>query len=60
VQIDWRERGGEPILSEPERTGFGSRVITTALAGERDGASELHFEPGGLHCHFHFTLTDSD
>jgi PAS domain S-box-containing protein len=60
VQIDWRESGGEPILSEPERTGFGSRVITTALAGERDGASELHFEPGGLHCHFHFTLTDSD
>jgi two-component sensor histidine kinase len=60
VQIDWRESGGEPILSKPEHKGFGTRVIATALASERDGASELHFERGGLHCHFHFTLTDSD
>ena len=60
VQIDWRESGGEPISSAPEHTGFGSRVITTALASERDGASEMNFERGGLHCHFHFTLTDSD
>jgi PAS domain S-box-containing protein len=60
VQIDWRESGGEPIAGAPEQTGFGTRVITTALASERDGASELHYERGGLHCHFRFTLVDSD
>jgi len=60
VQIDWRESGGEPIAGAPEQTGFGTRVITTALASEREGASEMHFERSGLHCHFHFTLTDSD
>jgi len=56
VAIDWRETGGEPITSAPERSGFGSRVIATALAGDRDGASEVHFERGGLHCHFRLTL----
>jgi PAS domain S-box-containing protein len=56
VRIDWRESGGEPIVSAPDLAGFGSRVIRTALTGERDGASELQFERDGLHCHFEFTL----
>ena len=59
VQIDWRESGGEAITAKPERRGFGSRVIATALAGEHNGTSEVHFEPDGLHCRFQFTLTNS-
>ncbi|HEY2885036.1 MAG TPA: PAS domain S-box protein [Rhizomicrobium sp.] len=56
VEISWRESGGETIAGQPERVGFGSRVITTALGGERDGASEMHFERGGLLCRFQFLI----
>jgi two-component sensor histidine kinase len=59
VQIDWRETGGEPIAGVPERNGFGSRVIGSALAGERDGTTEILFEHHGLHCRFRFTLAAS-
>jgi PAS domain S-box-containing protein len=58
VEIGWRESGGKPITSEPESSGFGSRVIATALASERDGVSEMHFERDGLRCLFRFTLSD--
>src|SRR5579872_590954 len=59
IEIDWRESGGKTITNKPERSGFGSRVIATALAGETDGASEMHFERDGLHCRLQFTLSDS-
>jgi len=59
VEIDWRESGGETITDKPEHSGFGSRVIATALAGETDGVSEMHFARDGLHCRLQFTLNDS-
>lgn len=46
--LDWTERGG-PKVGEPERRGFGSRLIERGLSGP-DGRAELDFKPEGLHC----------
>ena len=53
VSIDWRETGGSPV--QPERQGFGSRVIRAAVSGERDGTCDVAFEPDGLWCRYEFT-----
>jgi two-component sensor histidine kinase len=45
--LSWTESGG-PLVNEPERRGFGSRLIETALAGELTARAELAFLPGGL------------
>jgi two-component sensor histidine kinase len=55
VRIDWKETGGEEISTEPTRTGFGSRVIRSAVSGEPGGVTELAFERDGLRCGFAFT-----
>jgi PAS domain S-box-containing protein len=57
VRIEWKETGGEPLRGEPERNGFGSRLIRAAVSGERDGTTTLSFEPDGLRCRFAFTAT---
>jgi two-component sensor histidine kinase len=49
LRIDWKERGGPPV-AEPERRGFGSRLIERGLAGDLGGTASLAFEPDGLHC----------
>lgn len=56
VCIDWKEAGAEAVVSKPGRTGFGSRLIKSAVAGEPGGATELAFEEDGLHCRFRFTV----
>lgn len=57
VEIDWREQGG-PAVSVPTQTGFGTRVISSALAAARDGAIAIDYRPDGLHCRFSFLLGD--
>ncbi len=54
VRIVWKETGGEPIAEPPERRGFGGRVVRAAASRERDGKTELAFEPDGLRCSFEF------
>ncbi|MEJ0028036.1 MAG: PAS domain S-box protein [Rhizomicrobium sp.] len=54
VAIEWTERGGEPIVSVPTRSGFGSRVIKSAVAAEQNGSTSLLFEPEGVCCRFEF------
>lgn len=56
LEIDWRETGG-PAVTVPTRRGFGSRFVEKALAREFDGACELIFQPGGLHCHMRLPLS---
>ncbi|WP_377297214.1 sensor histidine kinase [Rhizobium sp. SGZ-381] len=51
IEIVWREEGG-PAVSPPTRKGFGSRLITAALA-PGGGTAELHFDPEGLRCVLH-------
>lgn len=47
--IDWRESGG-PATVEPERRGFGLRLIERALAADLSARVSLAFTPGGLTC----------
>ena len=46
-QLTWTERGG-PEVSAPERSGFGSRLIQSALGGELGGTAELAFPAAGV------------
>ncbi|MGZ3218136.1 sensor histidine kinase [Paracoccus sp. T5] len=43
----WKESGG-PLVQEPTRRGFGSRMIEQALAGYFNGTAELEYLPDGL------------
>ncbi|MGU3537046.1 HWE histidine kinase domain-containing protein [Methylobacterium sp. A54F] len=47
--LRWTERGGPPV-TQPTRTGFGSRLIERSLARELAGTVELLFAPGGVVC----------
>jgi two-component sensor histidine kinase len=56
VTIEWKERGGQPLAGEPTRSGFGSRVIKSAVASEQNGRSTLRFDPDGVCCRFEFQM----
>ncbi len=49
LRIEWIERGGPPV-AEPERRGFGSRLIERGMSAEQDSAVTLRFESEGLRC----------
>jgi PAS domain S-box-containing protein len=49
LALSWTEHDG-PVVKPPERTGFGSRLITRSLAAE-EGSAELIYAPKGLECH---------
>jgi len=49
MKLVWRESDG-PIVAEPSRRGFGSRMIQRGFAAEVQGTARLRFEPGGLIC----------
>ena len=45
----WQETGG-PLVSQPERLGFGSRLITRVLAADFGGQVDLQYLAGGVLC----------
>ena len=49
LRIDWAEQGG-PTVAEPQRRGFGSKLIEGSIAAELGGSACLAFEPAGLRC----------
>lgn len=49
LRIDWQEEGG-PAVAEPERRGFGSRLIEGSIAAELGGSARLTYAPEGLRC----------
>ncbi len=48
--LSWSEQGGPPILAQPTRRGFGSRLIERSFAGEVGGEVRLVYAPTGLVC----------
>ncbi len=48
IALDWTESGGPPV-EQPERNGFGSRLIHSGLGG-RHGAVRIDYHRSGLHC----------
>jgi two-component sensor histidine kinase len=49
VHIEWTETGG-PAVRNPERRGFGSRLIEHSLARDLDARVKLDFHPAGVRC----------
>ncbi|HET6654754.1 MAG TPA: chemotaxis protein CheB [Gammaproteobacteria bacterium] len=49
LHFAWTERDG-PRVEEPERRGFGSRLIEEGLAYELDADVKLDYKPTGLRC----------
>lgn len=47
LRLTWSESGG-PAVSEPERFGFGARLIENLTQRELKGRSRFDFHPGGL------------
>lgn len=54
VQIVWKEHI-KHVLNVAENRGFGSRLIKTAVASERESRTEMKFESDGLKCVIAFT-----
>jgi PAS domain S-box-containing protein len=49
LRIEWQESGGPPV-AEPQRRGFGTRLIEHGIVSDLGGHAELAFAPGGLRC----------
>jgi PAS domain S-box-containing protein len=49
LRLRWKEEGGPPV-QEPERRGFGSRMIERGLSAELGGIVTIRFEPDGVLC----------
>ena len=49
LHMKWRETDG-PSVKQPEREGFGTRMIRRVLASELGGNVSLDFKPDGLEC----------
>jgi PAS domain S-box-containing protein len=55
IHLRWEELGG-PLVTEPTRRGFGSRLIEKHLAQDLNGRVELEFAPAGLICDIDFSI----
>jgi PAS domain S-box-containing protein len=56
----WEERGG-PAVAPPERSGFGSRLISRSFGNESGGRAHVEFAPDGVRCVVELPLsTDSE
>jgi two-component sensor histidine kinase len=56
LRICWSERAGPPVR-EPQRRGFGMRLIEEALAYETSGTVTLRFLAQGLRCDIQIPLS---
>jgi two-component sensor histidine kinase len=59
VRLHWREVGG-PTVKPPEREGFGTTVIRSALYSVKGASVELEHHPDGLRCDFVFPAEADD
>ena len=54
-KLIWEEKGG-PVVKEPTRRSFGTRLIETSLARLLHGDARLRFEPSGVIGEFDFPI----
>ncbi|GAM97852.1 chemotaxis protein methyltransferase CheR [alpha proteobacterium U9-1i] len=50
ISLNWTERGGPPV-AEPERNGFGLRLLRRNLAHDLGGETRVDFAPSGVVAH---------
>jgi PAS domain S-box-containing protein len=46
--IEWRERGGPPIQAEPERVGFGTKLVDMSVVQQLNGKIDRAWHHDGL------------
>ena len=46
--LTWQETGGPAVTGAPERTGFGSSLVTLSVEGQLGGRLERNWAPDGL------------
>ncbi len=49
LRLSWLESGGPSVAGEPQKKGFGSRLLEQVAAGE-GGTAEMRFTDRGLRC----------
>ena len=49
LDLQWREHGG-PVVSAPNKAGFGTRLLQRGLASDLQATVDLDFHPDGLRC----------
>ncbi|PZR37487.1 MAG: hypothetical protein DI526_00520 [Caulobacter segnis] len=59
LELVWLEEGGPPVVA-PTRKGFGTRLISQALARELRGKVTLAHDPAGVRCEISFPLDAED
>lgn len=59
LALEWREGGGPPVL-EPQRRGYGTRLINGGVAHELGGTVHLDFRASGLRCMIDVPLDAQD
>ena len=52
IVVDWRERGGPPVIA-PAKRSFGTNLIERSL-GAFQGSAKVEFAPGGVSCCMRF------
>jgi two-component sensor histidine kinase/PAS domain-containing protein len=57
VRLIWKELGG-PSVSEPERSGFGTRLLGRAFAAS-GGEAKVRFPPDGVVCEMAFATLEA-
>ena len=48
LALIWRENGGPQIEAPPAKTGFGTTLLTSTVAGQLGGAVNYDWQPHGL------------
>jgi PAS domain S-box-containing protein len=59
MTLNWRETCGPPV-EEPERRGFGLRLVERSITQELSGKADIAFERGGVHCILSFPVGVED
>jgi two-component sensor histidine kinase len=52
LRLVWRESGGPPV-EQPERAGFGTRLVHGVVTHELGGTAKMEFRQEGLRCEIH-------
>ena len=48
ISVIWMERGGPPVTSTPQRTGYGSKLVDRSVTRQLGGSIEYDWSSGGL------------
>jgi len=57
LHLTWKETGG-PAVTQPSRTGFGSRLLQQGIARDLNGETHLDFAVEGLGCRMLVSLSE--